>query len=65
MGRAMDRHKQPRPALDRMIEAETRGNQWLADGNVAEERGDLKRAALCFEKGQYWLDRYNKLAGNQ
>jgi hypothetical protein len=48
----------------KMIEAEVWGSKWLADGNEAEERGDFERAKKCFEKSQYWLDRYNKLAGN-
>ena len=48
----------------KMREAEVWGSKWLADGNEAEERGDFERAKKCFEKSQYWLDRYNKLAGN-
>lgn len=47
-----------------MIRAEVLGSKWLADGNEAEERGNRARAEKCFEKSQYWLDRYNKLAGN-
>jgi len=49
---------------EKMIEAEQRGSHWLAEGNEAEERGDKAKAERCFEKSQYWLDRYNKLAGN-
>ena len=49
---------------ERILEAETRGNKWLADGNEASERGDKARAEACYEKGQFWLDRYNLLTGN-
>ena len=48
---------------DKMIDAETRASKWLADGNEAEERGNKAKALRCFEKAQFWLDRYNKLAG--
>lgn len=44
-------------------EAEMRGNKWLADGNAAREAGNIAKAAKCYAKGQYWLDRYNKLTG--
>lgn len=30
----------------------------------AEERGDKIKAEKCYEKAQFWLDRYNALAGN-
>jgi len=46
------------------IEAEERASKWLADGNDAEERGDVAKAERCFEKAQYWLDRLNSLQGN-
>ena len=49
---------------ERTIDAEERSNRWLADGNEAEERGDTTKADQCFEKSQFWLDRYNRLAGN-
>ena len=48
----------------KIIEAEERGSKWLADGNEAEERGDIAKAEKCFAKAQFWLDRYNRLAGN-
>lgn len=50
---------------ERMIEAEQRGSHWLAEGNEAHERGDNKKAERCYEKSQFWLDRYNTLAGNK
>ena len=49
---------------EKIIEAEDNGSRWLADGNEAEERGNLVRAERCYQKSQFWLDRYNKLAGN-
>lgn len=50
--------------LQKALDAETRGNQWLADGNAAAEAGNKKKAEKCYDKGQFWLDRYNKLMGN-
>jgi hypothetical protein len=49
---------------EKMIEAEERGSHWLAEGNAAAERGSHERAEKLFAKSQFWLDRYNKLAGN-
>lgn len=49
---------------DRVIDAEERASRWLSEGNEAEERGDVEKAEFCFQKSQYWLDRYNRLAGN-
>jgi hypothetical protein len=49
---------------ERMIEADERGSRYLADANAAAERGDNAKAERLYEKGQFWLDRYNKLAGN-
>lgn len=50
------------PLAQRLLDAETRGSQWLADGNEAKEKGDLARAEHCYSKGQYWLDRANLLS---
>ena len=49
---------------ERLQDAETRGSMFLADANEAAERGDKAKADRLYEKGQYWLDRYNKMAGN-
>jgi len=46
-----------------MIDAEVRGNKWLADANEAAEKGDHETAKKYYAKGQFWLDRYNLLAG--
>ena len=49
---------------EKLLQAEERGSHWLAEGNAASERGNRINAERCYEKSQYWLDRYNKLAGN-
>jgi hypothetical protein len=43
---------------------EHHANYWLANGNEAEEKGEKAKAERCFQKAQYWLDRYNKAVGN-
>jgi hypothetical protein len=48
---------------ERVLEAETRASQWLADGNQAEEAGHIAKAERCFQKAQFWLDRANLLSG--
>jgi hypothetical protein len=52
-----------KPLSERIIEAEMLGSRWLANGNEAAERGDSVRAERCYDKAQFWLDRYNLLAG--
>lgn len=52
-----------KPLAERIIEAEMLGSRWLANGNEAAERGDSARAERCYDKAQFWLDRYNLLAG--
>lgn len=37
---------------------------WLADANEAAEAGKHEKAEKFYAKSQFWLDRYNKLAGN-
>jgi len=51
-------------AHEKMIEAEMRGSHWLAEANQAAERGNHDKAEKLYAKSQFWLDRYNKLAGN-
>jgi hypothetical protein len=41
-----------------------RGGKYLAEANEAAERGNHAKAEKLYEKGQYWLDRVNKLLGN-
>ncbi|ARL04214.1 hypothetical protein [Burkholderia pseudomallei] len=48
---------------ERKVDADVRASSWLADGNEAAERGDTARAEECWAKSQFWLDRYNLLAG--
>ena len=38
---------------DRIIEAEERGNRYLADANEAVENGKAEKAERLFEKGQF------------
>lgn len=53
-----------RTLQEKIIEADERGCRLLADANEAAENGNRAKADRLYEKGQYWLDRYNKLAGN-
>jgi hypothetical protein len=47
----------------RAARAEELGNRYLGDANEAAEAGDKARADRLFEKGQFWLDRFNLLTG--
>lgn len=49
---------------EKIVDAEDRGCRYLADANEAEEKGNKAKAEKLLAKGQYWLDRYNKLSGN-
>lgn len=51
------------PSHPKALDAEQRCSTWLADGNEHSERGDKAKAEKCYDKAQYWLDRYNKLTG--
>lgn len=60
----MSAPRTPKKSLaDRIVEAEVLGSRWLADGNEAAERGNKAKADRCYEKAQFWLDRYNLLTG--
>lgn len=55
----------PKKSLsERIADADARGGRYLADANEAAERGDHEKAERLYEKGQFWLDRVNKLLGN-
>ncbi|WP_315921437.1 hypothetical protein [Mesorhizobium sp. SP-1A] len=55
----------PKKSLsERIADADARGGRYLADANEAAERGDHEKAEKLYEKGQFWLDRVNKLLGN-
>jgi len=49
---------------EKIAEADERGGRYLADANEAAERCQFAKAEKLYEKGQYWLDRSNKLRGN-
>ncbi len=49
---------------EKIAEADARGGKYLADANEAAERGNHEKAEKLYEKGQFWLDRSNKLRGN-
>jgi len=51
------------PLAERVLDAETRASQWLAEGNQAAEAGRVTKAERCFQKAQFWLDRANHLSG--
>lgn len=48
---------------EKIADADQRGNEWLSKARDAEERGNQARADECYRKGNYWLDRSNKLRG--
>lgn len=49
-----------------LVEADVEGNRYLGDYNERIERlgREDDKARRLYAKGQFWLDRYNKLAGN-
>lgn len=55
---------QPKTLNERIADADERGSRYLADANEAAELGQHEKAERLYEKGQYWLDRSNKLRGN-
>lgn len=48
---------------EKIADADERGNRYLADANDAAERGNSVKAEKLYAKGQFWLDRSNKLRG--
>ena len=48
---------------EKIADAEDRGNRYLADANEAAEAGKKDEAEKFYAKGQFWLDRANKLRG--
>ena len=54
----------PRKTLqEKIVEADERGCWYLAEANEAAEQGKQAKADKLYEKGQFWLDRLNKLQG--
>lgn len=49
---------------ERIADADARGSSWLAKANQLSEASKKVQAQRCYDKGQYWLDRSNKLRGN-
>ena len=49
---------------DKVADADMRGGNWLAKANEATERGESEKAERLYEKAQFWLDRANRLLGN-
>lgn len=54
----------PKTLSDKIADADDRGARYLGDANEASERGNQVKAEKLYEKGQFWLDRSNKLRGN-
>lgn len=48
----------------RILNAEVRAGKWLGDGNEYNDAGNKEMAEKCYQKAQFWHDRYNKLVGN-
>lgn len=53
-----------KPLNERIADADARGSAWLAKGNELAEAGKKPQAQRCYDKGQFWLDRCNRLRGN-
>lgn len=53
-----------RTLKERILDADELCSRYLADANEAREAGNLEKAQKLDEKGQFWKDRYNLLAGN-
>lgn len=48
---------------EKIADADMHGGKWLALGNEAAEAGKHDKAEKLYAKGQFWLDRSNKLRG--
>jgi len=49
---------------NKTLDYEIRTSQWLAHANYLSEAGMSAKAEKAYIKCQFWLDRYNKAAGN-
>lgn len=49
---------------ERIADADARGSAWLSKANDLAERGKKQQADRAYQKGQFWLDRSNRLRGN-
>ncbi|MER9680817.1 hypothetical protein NKJ23_15995 [Mesorhizobium sp. M0184] len=52
-----------KPLEQRILEAEEMASRLLADANEASESGKKVKAEELYNRGQFWLDRANKLRG--
>jgi hypothetical protein len=52
----LDLQNRQNPCDARVLDAETRASQWLADANEAREHGNMKRAAECDAKSQSFME---------
>ena len=55
--------KPKKPLNERIADADARGSAWLAKANELREQGKKEQAERLYEKGQFWMDRSNKLRG--
>lgn len=53
--------KPKKPLNQRIADADALASRWLADGNEAAEAGHPAKAEKCYERSQYWKDRYTLL----
>jgi len=56
--------KPKKPLSQRIADADALANRWLADGNHAAECGQPAKAQKCYERSQYWMDRYTLLTNS-
>ena len=49
---------------EKIADADARGGSWLALANEHAEAGRTAQAEKYYAKAQFWLDRVNKLLGN-
>ncbi len=61
----MRHYSNPQKTLpERIADADARGSSWLAKANELAVVGKKVQAERCYDKGQFWLNRSNKLRGN-
>lgn len=48
---------------EKIIHAEQMAAKFLADANIASEKGNVTKAEQLYDKSQNWLDKLNKLQG--
>lgn len=64
LGEEALRRAEARELAAKVADADQRGNEWLRKAREAESRGNQPYADECYRKGNYWLDRSNKLRGH-